>query len=588
MIGPLAGIKNKNVLKLDQLILRMLIIGGMSISFGLSTAYAQPSQSSAAQQLQRIQQEQQLRQQKQYEEDLKSSRPPAELSVPIDTPTPSEAGGPCLEVNDIQLLGVSSLKVKEFQPVLDSYLGRCLNVGDIERLMAETTAVYILKGYITARVYLAEQDLKGGVLILRVVEGELEKVDITDAGSDSISLFNVFPGKIGEPLNLRDIEQAVDQLNRLQSNNVTTSISPGDIAGSSILVLDNHRSKPWRVNLSYDNHGAESTGQEQGTTNVGVDNPLGFNDFLSLTHNRTFPYDSNKRGSKLSSLTYVVPFGYSTLAVNASRSDYTSPLNLANGSTLESSGNSENISFRLDRTVFRDRDSRWNLVATVTNKDTENYLGGALLSVSSRTLTVVDIDSAYSFPLLGGVTTLNLGFARGVDWFGALEDPGGLPGFAPQAQFSKWKYGASYSTYLQINDQPISLTSRLIGQYADDVLYGSEALLVGGIYTVRGFSQNSLSGERGFYWRNDISIPFNISPFNGYGVSLRPYLGVDYGRVSNNSKNVPDGSLAGMAIGVSLFVGGVNMDLFSSKAVEKSSGMSDEGYQSYFRISVSI
>lgn len=542
----------------------------------------------AASQLQRIQQEQQLRQQLQYEEDLKSSQPPANFDVPIKEIKPSIPSATCIEIDEIQLIGLEKLTLKDFKSVIESYQLRCLNVSDIERLMAEVTAIYIQKGYITSRVYLAEQDLKGGILILQVVEGQLEKIEVKDNDANSISLFNVFPGKVGEPLNLRDIEQAVDQVNRLQSNNVTMSIAPGTSAGESILTLENQIRKPWKINLSYDNYGSESTGKEQGSLNVSFDNPLGFNDFLSLTHNRTTPYDRDRKGSESSSLTYVVPFGYNTLSLNGSRSKYSSPLNLASGAILISSGISDNLSLRLDRSIFRDKKSKWNVSSTVTNKETKNYISGEFLSISSRELSILDVDSTYTHYLSRGSATLTVGYAKGVDWFGSLEDPNGLPGMAPQAQFGKWKYGASYSSNFQLKNQPISISSRLTGQYTHDVLYGSEALLIGGIYTVRGFSSNSLSGESGFYLRNDITLPVKISPIAGFASSLRVYMGLDHGRITNNSLNVPEGALTGAAVGVTLSIASLNIDVYTSKALYKPSYMPDESYISYFRLGISI
>jgi hemolysin activation/secretion protein len=542
----------------------------------------------ATRQLQRIQQEQQLKQQLQYEEDLKSSKPPANFDVPIEEIKPSIPSAICIEIDKIQIVGTKKLTLKDFESVLESYQLRCLNVSDIERLMAEVTAIYIQKGYITSRVYLAEQDLQGGILILKVVEGELEKVEVKDNDTNSISVFNVFPGKVGEPLNLRDIEQAVDQINRLQSNNVTMSIAPGTLAGQSILTLENQISKPWKVNLSHDDYGSESTGDKQGSVNFSLDNPLGFNDFLSLTHNRTTPYDGDIKGSKSSSLTYVVPFGYNTLSLNGSRSNYSSPLNLASGAILISSGTSDNLSLRLDRSIFRDKKSKWNASSTVTNKETKNYIGGEFLSISSRELSVLDIDSTYTHFLSRGFATLTLGYAKGVDWFGSLKDPSGLPSIAPQAQFGKWKYGASYSSNFQLKNQPVSISSRLTGQYSHDVLYGSEAILIGGIYTVRGFSSNSLSGESGFYWRNDITLPVKISPIAGFASSLRGYMGLDHGRISNNSSSVPEGSLTGAAVGLTLSIASLNIDVFTSKALNKPSNMPDENYISYFRLGMSL
>ncbi|MFQ3199729.1 MAG: hemolysin activation/secretion protein [Zhongshania sp.] len=542
----------------------------------------------AARQLQRIQQEQQLKQQLQYEEDLKSSKPPANLDQPIEEIKPSIPSVACKDIDEIKLVGLKKLTLKDVKSIVKRYQLRCLNVSDIEQLMAEVTAIYIQKGYITSRVYLAEQDLKDGILILQVLEGELEKVEVKDNDAKSISVFNVFPGKVGEPLNLRDIEQAVDQINRLQSNNVTMSIAPGTSGGESILILENQIRKPWKINSSYDNYGSKSTGKEQGSLNFSFDNPLGFNDFLSLTYNRTIPYDGDKKGSESSSLTYVVPFGYNTLSLNGSRSKYSSPLNLESGAVLISSGRSGNLSLRLDRSIFRDKKSKWNVSSSITNKETKSYIGGEFLSISSRELSILDVDSTYTHFLSKGIATLTFGYAKGVDWFGSLDDPSGLPSIAPQAQFGKWKYGASYSSNFRLKKQPVSISSRLAGQYSHDVLYGSEALLIGGIYTVRGFSSNSLSGESGFYWRNDITLPLKINPIAGFASSLRVYMGLDHGRIINNSLNVPEGSLTGAAVGVTLSIASLNIDVYTSKALNKPSYMPDESYISYFRLSISI
>ncbi|MFT6616415.1 MAG: hemolysin activation/secretion protein [Halopseudomonas sp.] len=542
----------------------------------------------AVRQQQQIQQEQQLRLQLQYEEDLKSSRPPANLSPPLEEIKPSITNGICIQVNEIQMEGVEKLKPKDFKSLLKAYESTCMNVGDIERLMAEVTAIYLEKGFITTRVYLAKQDLQGGILVLQIVEGLLEGISINDNNTNSISIMNVYPGVIGEPLNLRDIEQTIDQINRLQSNNVTMSITPGKTIGTSVLTLTNKTKKRWGANLGYDNYGQESTGQDQATGNLTLDNPFGFNDFISISHNRTTPYDGSERGSKSNSLTYVVPLGYSTFSINGSESNYSSPLMLASGNSLKSSGTSQNLSLRLDRTLFRDRSSKWSVSSTVNNKDSKNYLDDNFLSISSRKLSNIDLDLTYTKSYSIGTGTVSIGHVKGVDWFGALKDEADLPTVAPQAQFNKWKYAGSFSSNFNVKNKTLIASSRLTGQYAEDVLFGSEALLIGGIYTVRGFSSNSLSGESGFYVRNDLTLPINTAAIAGLTSSLRVYTGLDYGQVSNNSKNVPDGSLSGAALGMTLSIASLNIDVNTSKAIKKPNYMTDEGYISYVRIGIAF
>ncbi|MGX4731392.1 POTRA domain-containing protein, partial [Pseudomonas corrugata] len=74
---------------------------------------------------------------------------------------------------------------------------------------------YIEKGLVTSRAYLPQQDLSSGHLQVLVVEGRLE--GLKGAENSQLSareLAMAFPGKTGDLVNLREIEQMVDQLNR--------------------------------------------------------------------------------------------------------------------------------------------------------------------------------------------------------------------------------------------------------------------------------------------------------------------------------------------------------------------------------------
>ena len=87
-----------------------------------------------------------------------------------------------------------------------------------------------------------------------------------------MSLKTAIIGAEGKPLNLRDLEQALDQINKLQSNHATMNIYPGERTGESIAVFDNEPAKRWNGYFSYDNKGQDSTGRNQAALGVGIDN----------------------------------------------------------------------------------------------------------------------------------------------------------------------------------------------------------------------------------------------------------------------------------------------------------------------------
>lgn len=534
-----------------------------------------------------VQREEQLRQQEQLRRDQESRKAPTRLDVPLVEPK-SRLAGPCRDIREVKVKGANLLSISTVNEITASYAARCLAVNDIEKLLAELTNAYISAGYVTARAYLPQQDLSGGVLEIQVIEGRVEKILIKDDDKRSISVGNVAPGVVGSPLNLRDFEQALDQINRLASNNATFEIEPGTDAGDSVVVIGNSPARTYRGNISYDNQGSVATGQEQTGVNVAWDNMLGFNDFVSLTHRRATPFDSQGASSWSNSLNYIVPYGYSTLILALSNSAYTSAFKAASGSVLHSRGTSEQISMRLDRTIYRNQTDRWNLAAAITAKDSKSYLENVFLAVSSRRLSILDLDSSYTTRFVGGVLTLDLGYARGLKLFHALEDAENLPSVAPKAQFDKWKFGVSYMFPFKAAGLDWSLNSSLVGQKAGDVLYGSEQIFIGGIYTVRGFVKNTLAGDTGYYWRNDLSfrLPFNIpGEFSGM---FRPYIALDHGYVDNRVENVPDGSLTGSAIGCSVSIGKASVDVFTTHPLHQPAFMQRMGNSTFLRLNLSL
>lgn len=539
------------------------------------------------QQAEQIQREEQQRQRDQLRLDLERRKPPTRLSVPEVSP-PVRGVGACRDIRVVKVKGVTLLKANTVEQITAAYTNRCLGVADIEKLLADLTNAYIRQGFIATRVYLPQQDLSGGILEILAVEGRVEKIQINDSGKKSVSVANVAPGVIDKPLNLRDFEQALDQINRLGSNSATFDIQPGSQAGDSVVVINNTPGQTWHLGVTYDNQGSESTGKNQTGINLSLDNPLGLNDFLSLTHRLATPYYAGREASRSDSLTFVAPFGYSTATLNRSHSTYASELATPSGTPLHASGDSDQTSLRLDRVVLRDQTSRWNLAATVTAKGSRSYLEGILLGVSSRRLTVLDVDSSYTTGLAGVALTLDLGYARGLSWLNALEDADNLPDTAPRAQFEKWKYGGNLNIPFKVGGLDGSFSSSLTGQIAQNVLYGSEQISIGGISSVRGFVKNTLSGDNGFYLRNDLSVRIPFSGPGGKSGTLRPYLAIDHGHVNNKVAGVPNGALTGVALGCSTNLGMFSLDLFYARSLDQPDFMPHEGGATFIRFSATL
>lgn len=566
-----------------------LLIGAQSMVIH-GTAYAQTAadRAAAARQADVLQRQNLERMQRDFQSVLPDERAPSgidtrELLPKVDA---SAVGKKCHDINYIRISGAPNLSAEMHEQIERDFSGRCLGVVEIEQILAEVTRDYIARGYITTRAYLPEQDLSKGTLEILVLEGVVGKIMLEDGEHDSIRLGTVFP-RTGQIMNLRDFEQGIEQVNKLSSNNAVMDVLPGETAGASTVIIRNQPRTPFHASFSGDNQGSESTGRQQYAATVLADRLLGLNELLLYTHRRSHPHDKTRQFSESDSFSAIIPFGYSTVSLSTNRSRYTSTITAPSGLDLQFRGESAADSLRIERVMLRDQSTRVTFGSALTLKDSKSWLAGQYLGISSRHLTVLDLDANVSTGFAGGVLGLDFGLAKGLSIAGALRDMDNLPREAPRAQFEKLKYGVNYSIPFRTVGKDFSFSTSATGQTAMNTLYGSEQMLIGGIYSVRGFERNTLSGDSGYYVRNELSMYHNVA-IGGQSVGFRFYTGVDFGEVRNRVDDVPSGRLVGMAIGVNVSWGGASLEIFNTRPLDQPDFFTREAPQTWVRFNYAI
>jgi len=194
------------------------------------------------------------------------------LEVPSDLPVYLQAGG------------ASALPMDPFafaQLWLDHYQGECLGSQGVGMLIKELSRTILSRGYVTTRVLVPEQDLTSGTLKLALIPGVIGEIRFSKPdlwGTWSAA----FPTSAGQLLNLRDLEQGLEQMKRVASQDVDMQIMPTPVPGLSDVVITVKRGKPWTLVASVDNSGSRSTGKWQGNLSLGIDNPLGLSDIFNV------------------------------------------------------------------------------------------------------------------------------------------------------------------------------------------------------------------------------------------------------------------------------------------------------------------
>ncbi|HYD56689.1 MAG TPA: ShlB/FhaC/HecB family hemolysin secretion/activation protein [Burkholderiales bacterium] len=562
----------------------------LALAFGAQQGAAQtPQEVQRAQQEQlRLQLEQQQREQqrrRELEERLRTPR--GEDLRPPPVPAPQKPDERCFEIREVRLEGVTKLSDAEQAELTRPYTGRCVGLGQVNELIQKVTNLYVSRGFTTTRAYVPEQDLRSGVLRILVLEGLVEKILLEGEG---VSLATAFPDLEGKVFNLRDFEQGIDQVNRLRSNSATLDIEPGAAPGASVVKIRNAPAKPWAFGISLDNTGSDASGLYQGTASLGWDNPLGLNDFVNVSWRQNPDAEPDRKLTVAHSLYYAVPYGSWLFSATASRFESASTVQ---GGVISFLSSSESVTqgVRADRMMLRDQFLKLTLATGLTLKDNRAFLNRELISVSSRKLTVLDGGASLAVNAWGGLWSFDAGFAQGLDAAGALTDAPGLPDIAPRAQFFKWTFGASFNRPLRLAGHMLSLQSSVTGQHSRDVLYGTEQILIGGPFSVRGFRDTAVSGDSGFYWRNELGLPLPLQQVFGEAAPpgvLRPYVGYDVGRVFDKH-GVPGGTLAGTTIGLHLAAAPLSLQLGYSRPHRASARLAptaDEDRYTYVRIAL--
>ncbi|MDX7986207.1 ShlB/FhaC/HecB family hemolysin secretion/activation protein [Xenorhabdus sp. 12] len=451
---------------------------------------------------------------------------------------------PCLAINGINiqsvyLQGITLLPLSDLN-TLSALSDSCITSNDINKLSAEITNLYIARGYITARVQFIPPN-RDGELGINVVEGFIEAIEGSDRWVNSNMLF---PNLINRPLNLNQLDQGLDQANRLQSNKTTLDILPGTISGGSIIKLHNQHASPWRITTTTDNYGQKSTGKWITRLNASVDSPLGLSDFVSLNGSSSVnkPDGSyNNQYNRAYTLFYSLPYGALTFSGFNSYSQYTSrPRFQLHQVKLH--GSSQQTGMRTDWVFHRNQHQLDILYSQLVYKNYRNSFQDATTSINSQTLGILELGVSHLQIIPTGLLSLDMSIERGVPWFGnqTFTTDG-------NKKFTKGKLSANWQQRFTLLNVPYRFESQFHTQYSRDALPGIEWFNVTDRNAVRGFSKNTLSGDNGWYLRNTLS---HSIPFSNGSLSLR--TGVDIGQMKGYRSQHGWKSSAGLSAGLTL------------------------------------
>ncbi|HGM5552575.1 TPA: ShlB/FhaC/HecB family hemolysin secretion/activation protein [Pseudomonas putida] len=528
------------------------------------------------QQQQRDLQQLQMEQRKRQLERGAFGPAPVTPAIP-QTVTPDER---CWPLSGTRIGGVTLIDSAKLNARIKPLLAPCMGVGQINHLLATITAIYVEQGYIASRPYLLSAPAAGQSLDIMIDEGYIESIELADQ-SLPVSLGGAFPHMLGQPLNLRDLEQGLDQLNRLRSIDLTADIAPGSQPGASRIILRSRTAgqSRWALGLGMDNLGSASTGRDRDTVSLSFDSPLQLNDLLSLSASDTL--NQGDRYSRNASLYYAIPYGYWTYSAFASHAEYRAPFKLPSA-TLYSTGITDQLSLRADRVLWRDQSRQLSANLQLAHKDVDSYLENVRLGIQSPTLTVAEA-GLNLFWLDRAVWNLDFTYSQGLRWLGADDDANHAVSNLPKAQFRKYRAGLSQWRNGQFGAQAWQWQSQLNLQYSPDPLPAIEQLLGTDDSAVRGYRVSSASGASGAIWRNTLRLPLR----SDWPVQITPRVGLDNGWLKADH-GAQGQRLSGASVGLNLGWKNLQVDVDYQRALNTPKGLQHEPETWLMRVGLQI
>ncbi len=483
-----------------------------------------------------------------------------------------EGESPCFAVHQIELRGED---VARFRWVLDALtapdgldgpLRRCLGAGGIGILVQRAQHALVARGFVTSRVLIEPQELNQGRLALTVIPGRIRQVRFADPTARHPSARLALPAQPGDVLNLRDIEQALENFKRVPGADADIRIVPADEPGQSDLLIHWTQGRPVRMQLSVDDSGSPGTGRYQGSATLSLDNPLALNDLLYVGLQGSLGGgDSGARGTSGSSWHYSLPWGRALLAFDVSRHRY---LQTVAGAAQDYAyrGNTGAQEATLSYLVNRDATSKTTLHLKAFARQSRNFIDDTEVEVQRRKVGGWQLGVGHRAFVGPGTLDLNLSHRRGTGAFGSLRAPEEAFGEGT-SRFALVQANAQWQWPFKLGTQPWQYSGQWRAQAHRAPLAPQERFAIGGRHTVRGFDgESSLSADSGSFLRNELSTPLGAS-----GTSA--FAGLDHGQVHGPSAQRLVGTrLTGAVVGLRGSAGRVQHELFAGWPLHQPDG----------------
>ncbi len=455
--------------------------------------------------------------QRQIEQDLKTAPVQKTQAVPKTARalSPAREGSTVLSVDRFAFEGCTRLSAEQLEAIVAPYQGRQYDLDQLRQIADIVVDAYRDAGWLV-RVSLPKQEVKDGVVTLRIVEATFGKTLVQ--GSQSRLDPAVLQAMVeaaqatGQPVQAQSIDRALLLLDGIPGLNVVGNLIEGEQPGQTDLLLGVANRAGVNGDVTLDNTGSRSTGANRVLANLNVNSPLGLGDQIQLTGLKT-------QGSDFERLAWSAPVGVNGLraGVHATRLAYKLVGDFA---SLNAHGSAMANGLDLSYPWLRSQSQNVYMSASYDAKRFDNNANGASASRYGLGVLNLALSASQSDDWQGGgLNNFSLGLSQGkVNLAGSANQATDASGPATAGSFSKLRAGLSR---LQAISPSLNGYVALNVQRANKNLDSSERLYLGGAGGVRAYPTSEGGGADGQLLtaelRQQLDVGLTFTGFYDYG-----------------------------------------------------------------------
>ena len=458
-------------------------------------------------------------------------------SPPLEEKPPAEFPAVKVRIDRIQLRGNTVFTDMQLREVAKDYEKRELTTEDIEALRLALTMYYINKGYVTSGAFVPDQDLKDNTLIVQIIEGRLDRIDIEGNYwfRSPYIRWRVERGA-GPPLNVNTLQEKLQLLQldpRFQR--INAELRPGLALGQSDLTVRVAEDNPFKIRFDFNNQQSPTVGAEQGLITVEDQNLTGFGDSLSVQ------YGQSKGVNPILNIRYAVPIHPSDTTLSFQYRKFSLVVQEAPFESLDIENRAEIFGVGLRQPVYRSIQHEFALFLQGDHEINKSFLLGEPFEfVAGATNGVFKISALrfgqeYVYRTERQVFSTLSRFSVGMGDVLNSTTSSNVPESA-DGRFFSWLGEAQWVRKLELLST--TLVARATAQLTPDHLFPLEQIAVGGRYSVRGYREYSLVRDNATLASIEARVPIYTTAAGIERLFIAPF--VDYGRSWNSQVDTPD------------------------------------------------